>query len=404
MRFVNNWLSLTGVVLVTTAGVLWLLLLPQEFRGDAQNPYGGLVYAGLLVLFLLGLAAIPLGLKLFSKPEEVKAGLKKLWMVIGITTAANLVIGSHLTYATVEHMDTPDFCGVTCHVMNPEFNAWKVASHSHVKCVSCHITPGAQGYLSAKTNGARQMVLFLAGSYSKPIPTPVHNLPTAQTMCGGCHAPEANHPDKLKIFKHFDDDEANTMKYSVFLMRNRSIHEGHRGLKVAWKDEGKAEVAALGSGEEMTCLDCHNRPAHSYETPAAAVDRALAAGLLSPKLPSVKKYAIGLLTAKYASTAEAKAAIAAGLPKAVAGAGDSEVRAVQALFEQNVSPEMKIAWNTYPNHLGHNDSPGCFRCHDDERKGPSGRVITQDCEACHSMVSSDEVKPKILDDLGWRPR
>jgi hypothetical protein len=404
MRFVNNWLSLAGVVLVTTAGVLWLLLLPAEFSGEAPNPYGGLVWAGLLVLFLLGLAAIPLGLRLFSKAEEVKAVLKKLWMVIGLTTAANLVIGSHLTYATVEHMDTPDFCGVTCHVMNPEFNAWKVASHSHVKCVSCHITPGAQGYISAKTNGARQMVLFLAGNYSKPIPTPVHNLPTAQTMCGSCHDPEANHPDKLKIFRHYDDDEANTLKYSVFLMRNGATHAAHRNLQVSWKDAAKTEVAALGSGETMTCLDCHNRPAHSYETPSAAVERALASGLLSQKLPFVKKHAMELLTAKYTSSAAAKAAIAAGLREAVPGAGENDVRAVQTLYEQNVSPEMNLVWNAYPNHLGHNDSPGCFRCHDDERKSPAGKVITQDCEACHSMVSSDEAKPKILEDLGWRPR
>jgi hypothetical protein len=29
------------------------------------------------------------------------------------------------------------------------------------------------------------------------------------------------------------------------------------------------------------------------------------------------------------------------------------------------------------------DSPGCFRCHDDEHKASDGRVIKQDCELCH---------------------
>ena len=44
---------------------------------------------------------------------------------------------------------------------------------------------------------------------------------------------------------------------------------------------------------------------------------------------------------------------------------------------------MKVTWGTYPNHLGHIDTPGCFRCHDDEHTTKDGSVIRQDCEMCH---------------------
>ena len=46
---------------------------------------------------------------------------------------------------------------------------------------------------------------------------------------------------------------------------------------------------------------------------------------------------------------------------------------------------MKVTWGTYPNHIGHVDTPGCFRCHDDSHKSADGKLIAQDCELCHSI-------------------
>ena len=31
------------------------------------------------------------------------------------------------------------------------------------------------------------------------------------------------------------------------------------------------------------------------------------------------------------------------------------------------------------------DSPGCFRCHDEEKQTADGKTISQDCESCHTM-------------------
>jgi len=69
------------------------------------------------------------------------------------------------------------------------------------------------------------------------------------------------------------------------------------------------------------------------------------------------------------------------------------------IYEGNVFPEMNVTWGTYPNNLGHNDFPGCFRCHDGNHKSKAGGEITQDCNACHSLLAMDEPNPKILQEL-----
>ncbi len=46
---------------------------------------------------------------------------------------------------------------------------------------------------------------------------------------------------------------------------------------------------------------------------------------------------------------------------------------------------MKVTWGTYPNNIGHQDFPGCFRCHDDAHKAADGSVDQQDCSTCHTI-------------------
>ena len=59
----SNWISLAGVILVTTATIFWLFLLPVTLRGEAGSPYIGiLVFMVLPAPFFGGLAMIPLGI------------------------------------------------------------------------------------------------------------------------------------------------------------------------------------------------------------------------------------------------------------------------------------------------------------------------------------------------------
>ncbi|MDV7394244.1 hypothetical protein RZS08_22880, partial [Arthrospira platensis SPKY1] len=69
------------------------------------------------------------------------------------------------------------------------------------------------------------------------------------------------------------------------------------------------------------------------------------------------------------------------------------------IWATNVFPAMKITWGTYPSHIGHEDTPGCFRCHTFEFATAEGRVVTTDCNACHSILALEEEDPPILAQL-----
>ncbi len=61
---------------------------------------------------------------------------------------------------------------------------------------------------------------------------------------------------------------------------------------------------------------------------------------------------------------------------------------------------MRMNWGIYPNNIGHNDFPGCFRCHDEQHASADGRKISQDCNSCHCLLAMEEAAPKILTELG----
>jgi hypothetical protein len=162
---------------------------------------------------------------------------------------------------------------------------------------------------------------------------------------------------------------------------------------------------------EMQCVDCHNRAAHSFELPGRAVDKAMARGEIPASLPFVKKATMGLLQASYSSDDEASQKISAGLSvfyqgkyPAIAAQNAAAIqvagKAALAIYRDNVFPDLKVTWGTYPNNLGHTDSIGCFRCHDDGHATSAKKTITQDCGTCHDALAVDEASPAILKTLG----
>ena len=62
------------------------------------------------------------------------------------------------------------------------------------------------------------------------------------------------------------------------------------------------------------------------------------------------------------------------------------ISVVQDIYKKNFFPRMKVAWNTYPNNIGHFNFPGCFRCHDNKHKSADGHVIRKDCNLCHKVM------------------
>jgi hypothetical protein len=453
----SNWVSLVGVAAVTMATVFWLFLLPTTFSGHAANPYIGiLAFLGFPLLFFSGLVLIPLGMW-WKRNRERNAGsyprdfpalawrshrLRRLVYFVAGTTFVNVIVASQLTYSAVTYMDSVSFCGQTCHtIMQPEFTAYQNSPHSRVECVQCHIGPGASWFVRSKLSGVGQVFATTFHTYPQPIPVPVRNLRPARETCEACHWPQKFDTDRLRIIPEFADDEHNTFKQTVLLMkigggdRGIGIHGAHLGpgvvIRYAHSDEarqnipwveysgpkGKQVYATAGARtkglriREMDCIDCHNRPTHTFELPERAVDQAMNDGRISPSLPFARKKAVEILKVAYASRQQAERKIPNAFEKFyqdkypqvwlehrkdVMAAG----QAVLAVWSHNIFPDMKVTWGTYPNNLGHTDFPGCFRCHDGAHMTAKGQSITQDCDACHNLLATDEANPKILTDLG----
>jgi hypothetical protein len=55
---------------------------------------------------------------------------------------------------------------------------------------------------------------------------------------------------------------------------------------------------------------------------------------------------------------------------------------------------MKTNWQTHPNNIGHLYFAGCFRCHDGDHVSKDGKVITNNCNVCHTMIYDSAGPPE----------
>jgi hypothetical protein len=151
----------------------------------------------------------------------------------------------------------------------------------------------------------------------------------------------------------------------------------------------------------MECVDCHSRPAHPFVSPVASVNSALQAGVLSPKLPHIKVESVRALDGGYETTEEAMHGIASSLtdfyeenyPEALNGDRaelDASIAALQRIYRRTIFPEMRANWTTHPDNIGHRDSQGCFRCHNDEMENEEGEPIGTECSTCHVILAQGE--------------
>jgi nitrate/TMAO reductase-like tetraheme cytochrome c subunit len=458
----SNWLSRIGVVMVTTATVLWLYLLPTMLRGEVNHPYAGImIFMGLPGVFFGGLVLIPLGIGMQRRREKRLGALptdflpldfknvefRRLLLFVGVITCVNVVIGGQLVYSSVNYMDSVTFCGQTCHtIMQPQYVAYEHSPHARVACVECHIGPGASWFVRSKLSGSYQVYASIFHVYPRPIPVPVTSLRPARETCEQCHWPARFEGNRLVIIPTYADDESNTLTKTVLLMHIGGgnglvgIHGAHVGpgvtirygsdesrQKMHWVDysnstTGKSSLFVddktnpkavnIQTGRVMDCIDCHNQPAHKFHLPGDAVDDAMAAGEISAMLPYIKKEGVEILRASYSSQGEAAQKIPAELtafyeqkyPQVLAQdrqAISSAAASLVSIYRQNVFPKMKVTWGTYPNNLGHMNFPGCFRCHGTLHAATDpSQTVPQDCSTCHNILSMGESNPKILTELG----
>src|ERR1700759_4471753 len=227
----NNAISLIGVGL-TTASALILIgfwVIDVFGRGGSGNPYLGIIIDLCLpARFFLGLILIPLGIVLrrrklraagqlpteYPKVELSNPVFREALVFVAVATFLNFVIVGTASYRSVAYMDTPNFCGQTCHVMAPEFAAYPAYPHSHVACTECHIANGVPGFIAAKLNGTKQLIQLTLGTYPRPI-MPEGKVPAASATCVHCHNPGRFVGDKLVVTTAYGDDESNPVTKSL---------------------------------------------------------------------------------------------------------------------------------------------------------------------------------------------
>ena len=56
-------------------------------------------------------------------------------------------------------------------------------------------------------------------------------------------------------------------------------------------------------------------------------------------------------------------------------------------------------WKVYPNNIGHMYDKGCFRCHDNQHVTEDGKVLSNDCNLCHTIITQG-AQGRTISDLG----
>ncbi len=461
LRNTTHPLGLLGLLAFYISILLMVIFLSLETLGFHQSPYMGIVtFMALPTCMVAGLGLVFLG-RVLGRRRGGPGGSQPLYAfpnwdlndhthrrkfaVMLVTVIGLLTLTAMVSYRGVEFMESETFCGKTCHtVMQPEHLAYSNSPHSNVRCVDCHIGPGAGWFVKSKISGLRQVFAVMGNTFSRPIETPIHNLRPARETCEQCHWPEKFHGDRLMLKRHFQEDEENTELVNLLLLKvgggstESGFAEGiHWHMSPDTKveyiaDEKREEIywvrSAGADGEvtefvmdgfdadetffaeheirQMDCMDCHNRPTHTFEEPGYAVDKAIAGNAISVEIPYIKREVMRAIQVDYATREEAELGIASSLETFYADgdwSGSEElafaVAKAREIYMRNIFPEMGIAWGTYPNHIGHEDFPGCFRCHDDEHSSSEGETISQDCDTCHSILAWEEHEPAIMEEL-----
>ncbi|NIS79023.1 MAG: hypothetical protein GTO14_02090 [Anaerolineales bacterium] len=364
----------------------------------------------------------------FFPPPDSRFTIRLLpYLAMGVLTLVVFVGG---LYAW-EYTNSPEFCGTVCHTMPPEFASYLVSPHARVDCVECHIGRGFVGTRFTRKVGDIKHIISLAfKSYEFPIRA--DDLRPARETCERCHFPEKFSDDSLREIKHFKNDLNNTLLSTYLTLKTgggtkrlglgRGIHWHIENQVYFMADDPEEQsipfirvIEEDGSATDyieleyeidsatvktedlklMDCITCHNRITHLIFTPEAAVDQMLARKIISPTIPEIRRKGLEVLRAPYATNELAVNGIAGLESYYQAYHADfydenndliqAAISSLQDYYNRSVFPEQNADWNTHPNNMGHQDTPGCFRCHDGKHLNAQNEGVRLECNLCHSV-------------------
>ncbi|MEN8227458.1 MAG: NapC/NirT family cytochrome c [Bacteroidota bacterium] len=356
-----------------------------------------------------------------------------------IVTIFFLLLTGIGSYKAFHYTESNEFCGTLCHsVMEPEYVAYQESAHSRVTCVECHVGEGADWYVKSKLSGLYQVYSVMFNKYPTPIETPIHSLRPAQETCEECHWPEKFYSHRLRNEKHFLADSGNTEWNIQLKMKIGSEHSAQGLLEgIHWHVNQDVKIEYIASSEkreslpwvryingatgdtvvyndiyetldqdamdtlevrEMDCLDCHNRPSHQFLPPQEFTDHLMAAGRIPAELPEVKSLAMQVFNNSFSDRDTGRTIIKESImefynsnyPELMDENQQMIHKAIDGFlagYSKHIFPEMKANWDVYPNHIGHKEFSGCFRCHNGNHVSGDEQVISRDCNLCHSILA-----------------
>lgn len=332
-----------------------------------------------------------------------------------------------------EYSNSNAFCTNNCHAVHPEEpRAYAVAPHARVQCVECHMgrLPTLQ-LMTLKAAHYHELLGMITG-YDRPLAATT--LRPARDSCEGCHWPAVNHDDKVRTKVHYDVDAKSTEQRTRLIVHTgsgearekatRGIHwhidqnleyvsddpqkrtipwvriTGKDGKTATYVDAaskvGRAELDKAPK-RLMECVDCHNAAGHPFVNPADRIDHAILEGRIDRSLPSIKARALAIIEKASPlhgpmedQVTKFQQIIADAAPK---GEMKPAAKAAEAQFATTMLEILKLSefeakdltWKSFPNHVGHKDFAGCFRCHDGKHFNEKGEAIRLQCTLCHDI-------------------
>jgi len=371
---------------------------------------------------------------------------RKAFIGFTIVTVIILFLSTYGSFEAYHLTESVEFCGTLCHkVMEPEYTAYQNSSHANVACVECHVGSGTSWYVKSKLSGLYQVYAVVTKTYPSPIETPLNDLRPARETCERCHWPQKFYSRKLHSNKYFLADSLNSewdialqMKtgpefsdlgfsegihwhlnpdISIEYISENDKREVITYVKFTNKATGEIEVYRNPDNEisdstiaatltrTMDCIDCHNRPSHDYKSPPVYFDKAMLTDEVSKDIPYIKRTAMGILRNTFTDKDTAFMQIRDGIINYYRSDFadyfeknndkiDQSVAALQKAYSQNTFAAMKVTYDVYPNHIGHLEVEGCFRCHNDLFTTENGKKITKDCNLCHTIIGQG--KPDMM--------
>jgi PAS domain S-box-containing protein len=377
-----------------------------------------------------------------TRRKEAEMAARRARRTMAVTALfAALVVASAGGLQIYHYTESVDFCGTRCHkVMAPELTLHQRSPHAHVTCSQCHIGAGARWYVKAKISGLHQVYAVLAETFPRPIPAPIVNLRPASETCEQCHAPQVFYGNRTRVFRqmpqdgngedpevtavmlrvggyqpetgryggiHWHTSQKEKVEYRAADRRRLQIGElrvtRSDGSTTLYTSKDVPPLPADTPWRKMDCCDCHNRTAHQYRSLEDTVGDLIIEGTLRSRLPNLEKASREALGRAYPSRDAARTGIRQTLAS-FWGQDSAEVaRLAGVLYDRayalNVYPQLKIEWSTYPDHVGHRNDLGCFRCHDGKHQTAEGKALSQDCDLCHALLVSgsrqSQIEPKL---------